>query len=61
MVGSNGFMGYDAENIFEIEPHFGSKDMHDCKAGSQPCCTTTIYIYYNIYVSYTYVQSYHRI
>ena len=47
MVDSNGFMGYDAENIFEIEPHFGSKDMHDCKAGSQPCCTTTI-------ISYTY-------
>ncbi len=54
VVDSNGFMGYDAENIFEIEPHFGSKDMHDCKAGSQPCCTTTI-------ISYTYVQCYHRI
>lgn len=26
VVDSNGFMGYDAVNIFEIEPHFGSKD-----------------------------------
>eukprot|EP00434_Breviolum_minutum_P017063 symbB.v1.2.015054.t1/scaffold1112.1/size147309/12 len=26
VVDSNGFMGYDAENIFEIESHFGSKE-----------------------------------
>ena len=27
VVDSNGFMGYDAVNIFEIEPHFGSKEI----------------------------------
>lgn len=33
VVDSNGFMGYDAVNIFEIEPHFGSKE--DLKRLSQ--------------------------
>lgn len=46
VVDSNGFMGYDAENIFEIESHFGSKDVRDCKAGSLPCCTSILILSY---------------
>lgn len=46
VVDSNGFMGYDAENIFEIESHFGSKDLRDCKAGSLPCCASIMILSY---------------